>query len=500
MASLSDLQPTNVFKYFQELCAIPHGSGNTCAISDHLCSFAKEHGLRYVQDEVGNVIIYKPASPNYVNRDSRETISPAPVILQAHMDMVAVSVDDRDMTRVPIVPLIDGDSIYADGTSLGGDDGIGVAYIMAILAAEDLKHPPIEALITIDEETGMDGARALDPALLTGRRMINLDSEEEGHILAGCAGGARVYLSHDLGSRQIAAGKVANISISGCAGGHSGNEIHKRGANANVIAGRLLYAFSKKYDVHLVDIGGGEVDNAIPKFAYLKVAFGEEVSDDAISEEIRKNAGAIRAEFAESDPDMNIELEILYDSGLHNSYVASNQTKMSSVETTRQIAAMLSELPNGVMAMSPDVEGLVETSLNLGVISCEQDVVKLQYSVRSSIEEDKAALIDRLRGIAEKSGADTEVNGDYPGWKYRKDSALRDCLEKVYRDMYGKDAVTEAIHAGLECGFFSKALPGLDCVSIGPDMQDIHTTSERLSISSTARLWEFLCRVLAELC
>lgn len=496
MAALSDLQPANVFKYFQELCAIPHGSGNIRAISDHLCAFAKEQGLKFVQDEAGNVIIYKPASGTGSDTENAEK----PVILQAHMDMVAVSVDDRDMTAVPIVPLIDGDHIYADGTSLGGDDGIGVAYIMAILASDDLAHPPIEAIITTDEETGMDGARALDPALISGRRMINLDSEEEGHILAGCAGGARVYISHDLGSRQSVSGQVLKINITGCAGGHSGNEIHKRGANANVIAGRILNALCEKYDVNLIDIGGGEVDNAIPKFAYVTLAFDDGISGAEISDEIRKTADTIRTEFSGSDPDMKIETEIMSADSLHNTGADLGQILMSSAETTRHIAAMLNELPNGVMAMSPDVEGLVETSLNLGVISCEQDAVKLQYSVRSSIEDDKAALIDRLRGIADKAGADTEVNGDYPGWKYQKDSALRDCLEKVYRDMYGKEAVTEAIHAGLECGFFSKALPGLDCVSIGPDMQDIHTTSERLSISSTARLYDYLCRVLAELC
>ncbi|MBO4900993.1 MAG: aminoacyl-histidine dipeptidase [Lachnospiraceae bacterium] len=497
MAALSDLQPANVFKYFQELCNIPHGSGNIRAISDYLCAFAKDRGLKFVQDEAGNVIIYKPASGTGTEKTQE------PLILQAHMDMVAVSVDDRDMTAVPIVPLIDGDHIYADGTSLGGDDGIGVAYIMALLASDDLAHPPLEAVITTDEETGMDGARALDPALISGRRMINLDSEEEGHILAGCAGGARVYISHGFGSRQTISGQVIRIDITGCAGGHSGNEIHKRGANANVIAGRLLNALCGKYDVDLIDIGGGEVDNAIPKFAYMTLAFSDVISEAEISDEIRKNAEMIKSEFTESDPDMKIETEVVPAESLHNSSnsgLASDQTLMSSAETTRHIAAMLCELPNGVMAMSPDVEGLVETSLNLGVISCEPDAVKLQYSVRSSIEEDKASLIGRLRAVADKAGADTEVNGDYPGWKYQKDSALRDCLEKVYKDMYGKEAVTEAIHAGLECGFFSKALPGLDCVSIGPDMKDIHTTSERLSISSTARLWDYLCRVINELC
>ena len=496
MATLSDLQPAIVFKYFQELCNIPHGSGNIRAISDYLCSFAEEQGLRFVQDEAGNVIIYKPAS----GTGAEAGASKEPLILQAHMDMVAVSVDDRDMTAVPIVPLIDGDHIYADGTSLGGDDGIGVAYIMAILASDDLVHPPIEAVITTDEETGMDGARALDPALLSGRRMINLDSEEEGHILAGCAGGARVYISHDFGKVEPASGRVIRMDIYGCAGGHSGNEIHKGGANANVIAGVLLGKLCSVCDTRLIYISGGEVDNAIPKVAYLIVAVNGDITNEDLSLEISKTMDEIISRYSGSDPDMRIDMKITNSDGLHNTAETFNDRCMLSSEATRDIADMFNDLPNGVIAMSPDVEGLVETSLNLGVISFEETKIKLQYSVRSSIEDDKAALIGRLRDIAEKAGAVTEVNGDYPGWKYRKDSKLRDCLEKVYRDMYGKEAVTEAIHAGLECGFFSKALPGLDCVSIGPDMQDIHTTSERLSISSTARSWDYLCRVLAELC
>jgi dipeptidase D len=290
------------------------------------------------------------------------------------------------------------------------------------------------------------------------------------------------------------------MDIYGCAGGHSGNEIHKRGANANVIAGALLGKLCSLCDTRLIYISGGEVDNAIPKIACLDAAVNGDISNEELSLEISKTMDEIISRYSDSDPGMRIDMKIISSDGLHNADKAFKDRCMLSSEATREIADMFNDLPNGVIAMSPDVEGLVETSLNLGVITFEETKIKLQYSVRSSIEDDKAALIGRLRDIAEKTGADTEVNGDYPGGKYRKDSKLRDCLEKVYRDMYGKEAVTEAIHAGLECGFFSKALPGLDCVSIGPDMQDIHTTSERLSISSTARSWEYLCRVLAELC
>lgn len=507
MPDLSELKPERVFKYFKEICAIPHGSGNTGAICDYLCSFAADHKLEHIKDDVGNVIIRKPATPGMEERPA--------VILQGHMDMVAVCTPGSgiDMTKEGIKLQINGDRLSAVDTSMGGDDGIAVAMCLAILESDSIKHSALEVLFTMDEETGMDGALGLDMNLLKGRRLINIDSEEEGTIYVGCAGGARVHITLPIISGenedQSGNGNVYEIRVSGCRGGHSGSEIYRGGANAIKIAGRILYEMNSRMpELRFISIEGGVVDNAIPTEAVLTVAgIGTEEEAQRLSDQLSAD---ILKEYGTTDPDMNISIKRLSDSG---SSVAASK------ESTDKLGCLLNAVPNGVQSMSHDMEDLVETSLNIGVIhtlnmtddisdskfaesSADPSQMKaaketvLQFAVRSSVASAKRHLIDKLCAIAELAGAQTEVSGDYPGWKYEPDSPLRDHMTAVYREMYGKEPVVKAIHAGLECGFFVSGMPGLDCVSIGPDMSDVHTTSESLSISSVGRMWEYLCRVL----
>lgn len=494
MSVLTGLEPIRVFHYFEEICAIPHGSGNTGAIRDYLCSFAEEHALKYHADDAGNVIIYKPGSAGYEDHPA--------LIIQGHMDMVAVHDPDVDidMTEHSLELHIDGDRISAEHTSLGGDDGIAIAYALAILDSDSLSHPPLEVLITNDEETGMDGARGLDVSVLNGRRLLNIDSEEEGHLLAGCAGGARVHLTKEFLHYPLPRLITYRIDISGCTGGHSGSEIHHGRANANILAGRILYEICQKAAIKLVDIGGGVVDNAIPVSSHLVFAIGDKGPSSKSTDEIRsifeEIRSAILAEYSTTDPKMVISLSVF---DKEDEKGKSTWTTIIDSDDTKHIAKLIKSLPNGVMAMSADVTGLVETSLNLGVMKLEKSKLCMQFAVRSSVASAKQALIDKLCAIGELGGADIEISGDYPGWKYSKESPLRDIMSTTYADMYGNEPVVEAIHAGLECGFFADKIPGLDCVSIGPDMSDVHTTSESLSISSTARTWDYLCKVLEAL-
>lgn len=494
MPVLSELEPQRVFQFFEEICAIPHGSGNTEQIRDYLCAFAEEHGLEYRTDEAGNVIIYKPASPGY---EDHETL-----IIQGHMDMVAVHDADADidMSDHSLILRIDGDRVSAEHTSLGGDDGIAMAYAMAILASDDLAHPPLEVLITNDEETGMDGARGLDVSLLTGKRLLNIDSEEEGHLLAGCAGGARVHIKKEFLIFPLPRLTTYRIDITGCTGGHSGTEIHHGRANANILAGRILYELHRQAEIQLVDIGGGVVDNAIPVSSHLVFALSDKGLHGVSAEEVGRMVDAIRrgimSEYAVTDPGLEISFTVCAGENEKGKAIWST---VIDADDTGYIADLLMSLPNGVMTMSADVPGLVETSLNLGVMNLNKDTLCLQFAVRSSVASAKQSLTDKLSAVSSLAGADVEISGDYPGWKYAVESPLRDIMSTTYNRMYGHDPVVEAIHAGLECGFFADKIPGLDCVSIGPDMSDVHTTSESLSISSVARTWDYLCEVLKSL-
>ena len=482
MGALDGLQPKSVFHFFEEISRIPHGSGNVGRISDYLKEFAKKRALFCVQDSVGNIVIVREAAPDYEEE--------APFILQAHMDMVAVAAQgyDIDMKKEPLRLKVEDGKVYAEGTSLGGDDGIGMAYCLALLDAEDLSMPRLEVILTVDEETGMDGAKALDLSMLRGTRMINLDQEEEGVFTTSCAGGARVEVDIPLTKEQSPEQGMERLTVKvgGLLGGHSGVEIDKGRGNANWLLGALLCGLSLRYDIRLVSMQGGLADNAIPREAEAEILIREADREEILSflEEDEKKR---KEEFRETDP--GFKAGKLF----HNGIVSGTcYTKAS----TANALACICKLPNGIIAMSPDVEGLVETSLNLGVMSLREEKLHLQYAVRSSVDQARENLCRHMQELPAGRGALVTVKNAYPGWAYRKDSPLREKMVRVYERMYGKPPVLEAIHAGLECGILAGKIPDLDCVSIGPDLENVHTAQERMSIASVERVWEFLVEVL----
>ena len=480
MGVLSNLEPKNVFYFFEEITKIPHGSGNVGQISDYLADFARQRGLFCIQDEYKNIIIRKEATLGYEDEPV--------VILQGHMDMVAVKKPDCDvdMTKEGLRIAVRGDEVCAEGTSLGGDDGIAVAYSLALLDSDTIKHPRLEVIITVDEEVGMDGARGIDLSMLTGNRMVNLDSEDEGIFLTSCAGGARVKCRLPLSTVQRE-GVAVEVTVGGLLGGHSGGEIHKERGNSNCLMGRLLYRLTKEISLGISRLDGGLADNAIPREtkAVLVMDAGDE---GKLCDMAKVFEAEIQAELSTKDPGAFVSVG----EGRTGSYLCTTPSE------SRKAAACLIALPNGVQAMSADIHGLVETSLNLGILKYEDGCLLADFSVRSSVESAKHALIDRLHAAISLAGGSSEVSGDYPGWKYRKDSPLRDKMTALYERMYGKAPRVEAIHAGLECGILGSKIKDLDCVSMGPAMKDIHTTEETLSISSTGRVWEFLVRLLEE--
>lgn len=478
MGVLSNLEPNSVFKFFEEICSIPHGSGNVDKISDYLVKFAKDRSLEYYQDELKNVIIMKEAAKGYEQEK--------PVIIQGHMDMVAVKTPDSgiDLEKDGLSLGIDGDYIYAEHTSLGGDDGIAVAYALALLDSDSLQHPRLEAILTVDEEVGLDGAKGIDLSMLKGKQLINIDSEEEGFLLTSCAGGCSLKCGIPF-VREKREGVLYEISMTGLLGGHSGIEIHKERGNANCLMGRLLYQAAKAVPVSLISLEGGEKDNAIPKAAKAAVLISESDAAD-FEAAVQKFEGAMQHELAVKDPGAKVKLE------KKGAAVDNCLTK----EAFDRITTYLIAFPNGVQAMSASIQGLVETSVNLGVMKLEENEFRTAGAVRSSVQTSKDYLIDRITGLCAMAGGAYSQEGDYPAWEYKLESPLRDKMLSVYKDMYGKDMIPQAIHAGLECGLLSGKIEGLDCVSIGPDMFHVHTTDEKLSISSTKRVWEYLVEVL----
>lgn len=475
---LAGLEPANVFGYFEELCAIPHGSKNTKAISDHIVAFAVEHGIRYIQDEANNVILFGEGTCGMEDH--------APVILQGHMDMVCekdadcpinMDAEGLDLTH-------DASSVFARGTTLGGDDGIAVAYAMALLADPTIPHPPLEVIITVDEEIGMLGANVIDLSMLKGRTLINLDSEDEGVFTVSCAGGARATLSLKV-ERRTVYGPCVRLSVDGLQGGHSGAEIHKGRANANKVMGEFMSRILKIMPLCLTSFSGGSKDNAIPRTCTATVvAMGiglERIT--TIAQELQEE---IRAQFDEPEATVQaFDVDALGGNSL-------------TPEDTTRVAALLCAAPNGVQSYSTDIPGLVQTSLNLGIAKLGE-YFTATFSVRSSVNREKEELLEKLKQLCQFHNGSYSQMGEYPAWEYRKDSPLRDTMVRVYQQMYGTEPEVLAIHAGLECGLLGEKLPGLDCVSIGPQMHDIHTSREKLEIASTERVWKYLLAVLKEL-
>lgn len=484
MSVLTGMEPKSVFTFFEEICQIPHGSGNVDQISDYLQEFARKRKLFCIQDELKNIIIIKEASAGYEEEK--------PYILQAHMDMVAVKEPgcDVDMTREGLrLKTADG-RIYAEGTSLGGDDGIGVAYCLALLDAQDIALPRLEVILTVDEETGMEGATGIDLSMLRGRRMINLDQEEEGIFITSCAGGARVDvvipMEQERNSTWTKDMCLMEMKVTGLLGGHSGMEINKGRGNANCLLGQVLQAVEEQVALRLVNMRGGVADNAIAREASAVLAVKEE-EKEALEAIIKEQHDRIRQSFQETDAGVEVVYSML-----------AGEAAYYTSDSSRRALHCLGELPNGVVAMSQDVEDLVETSLNLGVVVLSEEGLRLQYAVRSSVDREKDALCDRMTRTAREAGAQVSIRGSYPGWAYQKDSPLRDKMVQIYERMYGHKPILQAIHAGLECGILSSKIEGLDCVCIGPDLQDVHTAQEQMDIASVGRVWEYLLAVLTQ--
>lgn len=489
MHVLKGLEPASVWKYFEDLCGIPHGSYNEKGVSDYCVAFARERGLEVYQDEAWNVVIIKEASPGYEEEE--------PLILQGHLDMVCVKTADCDLDfqRDGLRLQVEGDYVSARGTSLGGDDGIAVAYALALLDDNSIPHPRLEAVFTTAEEVGMDGAAALDVSVLKGHTVLNMDSEEEGSLLAGCAGGCSACLTLPAG-REGGSGVEVELLIHGLQGGHSGVEINKGRGNANVLLGlvleRLLSGLPREARPRIVSVEGGEKDNAIPRESRAVLLFPAGLTGEQW-ELAEKICADCQRDLAKTDETLSGRA----DAGLMVSLkrTGSGELETVSLKTAEALVSILTA-PNGVIRMSQDIPGLVQTSLNLGVLRTDGENIVVRYSIRSSVGQEKAEQVERLEKLAADCGAKLEINGDYPAWEYRKDSPLREDMVRIYTEMFGTAPKVEAIHAGLECGILASKIKDLDCVSIGPDMLDIHTTEERASISSVQRMWDYTLEIL----
>ena len=473
---LEHLQPERVFYYFEKMCGIPHGSRNTKQISDFCVDFAKEQGLEYYQDADNNVIIIKEASAGYENAE--------PVILQGHLDMVCEKTADcpKDMEKEGLDIYVDGDLVRAKDTTLGGDNGIAVAMAMAILEDNTLSHPRVEAVFTVDEEIGLLGAGSIDVSPLKGKTMINIDSEDEGIFTVSCAGGNTSDCRLPVNVKEYE-GPAYTIEITGCKGGHSGVEIDKGRSNANVLMGRLLQDIKKGASVQIVSVDGGLKDNAIPVQSKAMIVCDQEIVIKASVEQMQK---VFLNEYEEADPDIKITF----------TREENAKVKVMDEVSSDKIICLLTCMPNGIQKMSMDIEGLVQTSLNIGIVETHEDYFRMSFCVRSSVNTEREMLNRRIGTLMTQLGGTMKVEGDYPGWEYKKDSRLRDLMIDVFKEQYGKEPTVEAIHAGLECGMFAGKIPGLDCVSIGPNLDQIHTVRENMSISSVQRVYEFVLEVL----
>ena len=558
MGVLSNLKPEKVFYFFEELTRIPRGSYNEKAVSDYITGFAKDRGLEVYQDDLYNVVIIKEAASGKEN-------DPA-IILQGHIDMVNEKTPDspHDFEKDPLDIYIDGDYIRAKGTTLGADDGIAVAYMLAILDDESIKAPRLEMVFTVSEEVGMEGAHGVDLSKLRGKQLINIDSEDEGILLAGCAGGmraeVRLPLEYEGVSRNVwnelneAEGvneadktrensavnevetekdrsgnlKFGIIKISGLLGGHSGQEIDKQRINADHMLARVLLSLiNSGFDIRPVTMQGGGKDNAIPFEATAEVVF-KKADENAVKEKLAEINSEIKNEYRNTDGGVTFSFDVISDEqstvkqsdGVNDGRQTGpgrykNDCYAMTSSSVRKALGLILALPNGIVKMSGDIEGLVETSLNLGVMrtetagkvadgetgvdtadNIESRSLILTYALRSSVGSAKKALAERFRLIAENFGAKVSFHGEYPAWEYKEKSELRDKMIRVFEEMYGKTPEVSVIHAGVECSLRAENIPGLDAISYGPDMYDIHTANEHLSISSAARMYEYLLRII----
>lgn len=477
---LRDLTPNSIFKFFEEIAQIPRCSGDEQRISDYLVNFAKERNLEVIRDKALNVIIKKPATPGYENAPT--------VILQGHMDMVCEKNKEtiHDFEKDAIKLRIVDDMIYATETTLGADNGVAIAYALALLEAKDIPHPALEALFTTDEESTMGGAIALEGTSLKGRLLINLDSEEEGKLLVSCAGGtkAKVVLPilWENARREM---NTVRIRIGGLKGGHSGMEINKQRGNANKLMGRLLNDIKSEMELFLNEINGGAKSNAITRETDVVAQVSRE-NLSKLEVKILQWEAVFKNELRAADPDVFIKL-IIEEKALD---------KVFSQETSNKLIAALVLLPNGIQSMSMEIDGLVESSTNLGVVQTAGDNIYLINEVRSCVKTLKRNTVNTVKLLAETLGGELRIESDYPEWEYNPNSDLRKLFQKVYKEMYNKEVEIVAIHAGLECGVLSQKLAGLDSISLGPNIFDVHSPKEHFSISSTKNVWDYLLEVL----
>ena len=477
MSITGSLQPKKVFEYFEKICAIPHGSGNMEKIADFCVDFAKNHGLDYRRDRSDNVVIYKGGSAGYENS--------APVILQGHLDMVCQKTEDCliDFEEDGLDLYVDGDFLKARGTTLGADNGIAVAIILAILEREDLSHPPIEALLTTDEETGMYGAMGFDGSWLSGKRLINMDSENEDILTVSCAGGSNCTLSLNLDLKK-SKGTLVTVKLFGLQGGHSGVDINRGRVNANVLMGRFLNTIDTEVPFWIVSVYGGDKGNVIPFASTLEVL--TDAPDDfcKVSGECLET---IRKEICAREPGFGFTIRI------------EEECEKEIISNRRELIFLLACAPNGILKMSAEIEGLVETSLNMGVVRTVEDLLEIVFALRSNKMSALYYLQKKLDRLCDFVNCMAITDGVYPAWEFKENSILQEKYKEVYRSIYGKEPVVEAIHAGLECGVLAGKINDLDCISIGPEMYDVHTVKERLSISSTERFYGLVCKLLESL-
>jgi len=482
MSVIENLEPKLVWKHFDEIRKIPRCSKHEEKIREHILDFAKKNGLKTKTDKTGNVVILKSASKGMEKKPT--------VILQGHMDMVCEKNSDvkHDFTKDPIKLVKKGDILTADGTTLGADNGIGLAISMAILEDKSLKHGPIEALFTVDEETGLTGAFAMSSDMLTGKILLNLDSEDFGVITVGCAGGGDSKIEMPVETKSINGNMTSiNVKVSGLRGGHSGVDIHEQRGNAVKLLTRMLWKAKDDYKFYISEIKGGDKHNAIPREAYAKISIDKSEKDEFITT-LKKEEKDILEEIKPIDPKFKVDVED----------VDKIKTTMTD-KSQNNLLNLLHGLPHGVEKYSYDIPALVETSTNLATVAFNDKHVQIGMSTRSSIKSALQDLRDRIRATAELSNAKVEEEKPYPGWKPNMDSKLLALSKKIFKDMYKQEAKVEAIHAGLECGIIGEKFPGMDMISIGPTIKYPHSPEEQVHISTVDKFYEYVLKILENL-
>ena len=479
MINIAEFEPKKVFKFFEEISKIPRGSGNTSKIATYCLDFAKSHGFKAVKDNAGNVVIYADATKGYENSET--------VILQGHLDMVCEKTADCniDMDNEPIRLCTDGEYIWADGTSLGADDGIAIAYMLALLDSPEIPRPPIEVLLTNDEEVGLVGASAFDASILKGKKLINIDSEEEGVITVSCAGGVRAFCELPLDFVKSDSSMTAyKLEIKGLLGGHSGIDINKHRVNANIILARLLNHISKVTEIYVSELDGGKKTNVIAKYAGCVICFDKE-NIETVKNAVEQFSYIITKEIFYTEPNVKVAITPCEMPLYH-----------ANIESTRRLIFTVMQIPDGIQGMNPDIPEMVQTSLNLGELTLDDNTLKMGFLIRSNDAEGKQRTSEKLVSFVEYLGGSIELKHDYPAWEYRPYSALRDIMVSAYEEVYFDKPQISALHAGLECGVIGAKLSNIDMTSIGPQLLDVHTPYERMSISSAERCWRFLLKAL----